>query len=94
MKHLIRTGHFCPSADAISVKGLDSFPILKGFGAHGHNKLPVIQDFPSALVPGSLQRIDSTDAQYGSHFTKFLSHPFFLNYRDESKVCENLKAQK
>lgn len=76
MKYLIGNRCFCPLADAVSVKDLDSLLIVKTavcVDRIGHWALGALLGEGSGPPAG----IDPRDAQSGSHFTKLLGRTFF-----------------
>ena len=84
MKYLTVIGHFYPFTDAVSVKGLNSFPILKDFGG---TRTKLIANH-SGLYFCDCFWFSSKDRFHKCTiwvtFDKIESCFFFLDYRNES----------
>lgn len=63
-----------------SVKDL-LFSHIAGLCCTWHNTLPVIQESPFVSVSESLTGTNSTEAQFGSHFMKLLSHILYSRFQ-------------
>lgn len=76
MKHPTGNRRFCPLADAVSVKDLDSHLIAKtAVCVDGISRQALGALFGEGSGPPA--GIDPRDAQFGSHFTKMLGRTFF-----------------